>query len=44
MNAQEIRAAIAADPALQALGTEHGALAAVLSVGRTRSVATRRRK
>lgn len=36
MTPQEIRDAIAADPALQAMGTEHGAIAAALSVGRTR--------
>ena len=40
MTAEEIRAAIAADPALQALVPDTVALAAALSVGRTRYVET----
>ncbi|MEN6537332.1 MAG: hypothetical protein ABFD60_15475 [Bryobacteraceae bacterium] len=40
MTADEIRAAIAADPALQALVPDTVALAAALSVGRTRYVET----
>ena len=40
MTAEEIRAAIAADPALQALVPDTAALAAALSVGRTRYVET----
>ena len=40
MTADEIRAAIAADPALQALVPDTQAIAAALSVGRTRYVET----
>ena len=40
MTAEEIRAAIAADPALQALVPDTVAIAAALSVGRTRYVET----
>ena len=40
MTAEEIRAAIAADPALQALVPDTQAIAAALSVGRTRYVET----
>lgn len=40
MTADEIRAAIAADPALQALVPDAQAIAAALSVGRTRYVET----
>lgn len=40
MTTEEIRAAIAADPALQALVPDTVALAAALSVGRTRYVET----
>lgn len=40
MTADEIRAAIAADPALQALVHDTQAIAAALSVGRTRYVET----
>lgn len=40
MDANEIRAAIAADPALQALVPDTSALAAALSQGRTQTVST----
>jgi hypothetical protein len=36
MTPVEIRAAISASPELQAMGTEHGAIAAALSLGRTK--------